>query len=135
MKGCTCLEVFGEDPNCPLHGVDAVVKRLRDLAAGKHADVSAADEAADLIEWLSDRPTAALAKAWMPIESAPRDRAVLVAAYIVPSAEAQRNGLQPAWHIDVGRAFGTNLDRWTNVLGEKPSRWMPLPSPPSKEGE
>ena len=78
---------------------------------------------------------AALAKAWMPIESAPRDRAVLVAAYIVPSAEAQRNGSQPAWHIDVGRAFGTNLDRWTNVLGEKPSRWMPLPLPPSKEGE
>lgn len=79
--------------------------------------------------------TAALAAIWRPIESAPRDRAVLVAAYIVPSAEAQRNGSQPAWHIDVGRAFGTNLDRWTNVLGEKPSRWMPLPSPPSKEGE
>lgn len=79
--------------------------------------------------------TAALAKAWEPIESAPRDRAVLVAAYIVPSAEAQRNGSQPAWHIDVGRAFGTNLDRWTNVLGEKPSHWMPLPSPPPQQQE
>lgn len=79
--------------------------------------------------------TAALAEMWRPIETAPRDRAILLAAYIVPSDEAQRNGLKPFWHIETGRAFGTNLDRWTNVLGERPSRWMPLPAPPSKEGE
>lgn len=74
--------------------------------------------------------TAALAEMWMPIETAPRDRAILLAAYIVPSDEAQRNGSKPFWHIETGRAFGTNLDRWTNVLGERPSRWMPLPALP-----
>ena len=74
--------------------------------------------------------TAALAEMWRPIETAPRDRAILLAAYIVPSDEAQRNGSKPFWHIETGRAFGTKLDRWTNVLGEKPSHWMPLPPLP-----
>lgn len=48
-KSCTCLEVFGEDPQCPLHGVQAIVKRLRD------GDPSVGDEAADLIEDLIDK--------------------------------------------------------------------------------
>lgn len=26
---CTCLEIYGEDPDCPLHGVRAVIERLR----------------------------------------------------------------------------------------------------------
>lgn len=46
---CTCLEVHGEDPDCPRHGVLSVVSRLREL---KH-DV--AHEAADLLESLWDR--------------------------------------------------------------------------------
>ena len=54
MAKCTCLEVFGEDPDCPQHGVDAVVKKLRDLAAAKHDDLFVADEAADLLEWFMD---------------------------------------------------------------------------------
>ena len=48
-KSCTCLEVFGEDPQCPLHGVQAIVKRLRD------GDPSVVDEAADLIEEFIDK--------------------------------------------------------------------------------
>lgn len=52
MKDCTCLEAFGEDPRCKIHGVTAIVQRLRDLAAWKHDDRSVADEAADVIEWL-----------------------------------------------------------------------------------
>jgi hypothetical protein len=68
---------------------------------------------------------------WRPIESAPKDRPLLLAAYIVPSDEAQRNGSRPIWHIETGRAFGTKLDRWTNVLGQQPSHWQPLPQPPA----
>jgi hypothetical protein len=81
--------------------------------------------------------TAALAvdgvalQGWQPIESAPKDRPLLLAAYIVPSDEAQRNGSRPIWHIETGRAFGTKLDRWTNVLGQQPSHWQPLPQPPA----
>lgn len=54
MKGCTCLEVFGEDHDCQQHGVNAVIGRLRDLAAAKHDDLSVADEAADLLEWFME---------------------------------------------------------------------------------
>lgn len=45
---CTCLEVHGEDPDCPLHGVRAVIERLRS------GDPAAAYEAADLLEWFAD---------------------------------------------------------------------------------
>ena len=54
-KSCTCLEVFGEDPNCPLHGTDAIVKGLRDFAAGKNDDILVCDAAADLIEDFADK--------------------------------------------------------------------------------
>lgn len=70
------------------------------------------------------------AATWRPIESAPKDKPILVAAYIVPSEEAQRNGSRAHWDIAIGRAFGTKLDRWFGILGGKPSHWMPLPSFP-----
>lgn len=54
MAKCTCLEVFGEDHDCQQHGVNAVIGRLRDLAAAKHDDLSVADEAADLLEWFME---------------------------------------------------------------------------------
>jgi hypothetical protein len=90
---------------------------------------------AQVDETLRSCLTAALVEAWRPIEEAPKDRPILLAAYIVPSDEAQRNGLKPFWHIATGRAFGTKLDRWTNVLGEKPSHWMPLPPSPGAADE
>jgi len=52
MTRCTCLEVFGEDPDCAIHGYRAVVRRLRALAASEHDDLSVADEGADIIEEL-----------------------------------------------------------------------------------
>lgn len=33
MKRCTCLEVFGEDPNCAIHGYDALNDRINVLTA------------------------------------------------------------------------------------------------------
>ncbi len=45
---CTCLEVYGEDTDCLLHGVRAVIERLRS------GDRDAAYEAADLLEWLAE---------------------------------------------------------------------------------
>jgi len=30
---CSCLEVFGEDPDCPLHGIDALEARLAEQDA------------------------------------------------------------------------------------------------------
>lgn len=46
---CTCLEVHGEDPDCPLHGVRSVIERLRN-----DDDLSARMEAADLLEWFAE---------------------------------------------------------------------------------
>ena len=54
MAKCTCLEVSGEDPDCPQHGAEAVIRSLRDLAAARHDDLSVAYEAADLLEWFMD---------------------------------------------------------------------------------
>ncbi|KFC62729.1 hypothetical protein FF80_03296 [Devosia sp. LC5] len=42
MSSCTCLEVFGEDPDCPLHSYDALEARIADLEeliAAQHGDV------------------------------------------------------------------------------------------------
>ena len=39
---CTCLEVFGENPECPKHGTDALEARISDLEAliaAQHGDV------------------------------------------------------------------------------------------------
>lgn len=79
--------------------------------------------------------TAALAEMWRPIEEAPKDRPVLVTAYIVPSDEARRNGSEPFWDVATGRAYGTKLERWSGILGTRPSHWMPLPAPPKTGGE
>lgn len=67
---------------------------------------------------------------WRTIESAPKDGQLLLAAYIVPSDEARRNGSRPFWDIAIGRAYGTKLDRWSGILGTLPSHWMPKPTPP-----
>ena len=42
MDGCTCLEVFGEDPNCPVHSYEALENRILDLESlieAQHGDV------------------------------------------------------------------------------------------------
>lgn len=42
--GCSCLEVFGEDPDCRRHGYDALQSRIADLEsliAAQHGDVVA----------------------------------------------------------------------------------------------
>lgn len=80
--------------------------------------------------WMRAALTAALAEMWRPIEDAPKDRPILLAAYIVPSDEAQRNGSRPFWDVAIGRAYGTNLDRWSGILGTRATHFMPLPSPP-----
>ena len=108
----------------------AEVVYLRNRAGDKPWDDLSPEHKSEWCEKVRPVITAALAEMWRPIEEAPKDRPILRAAYIVPSDEAQRNGSKPFWHIETGRAFGTNLDRWTNVLGERPSRWMPLPPLP-----
>lgn len=41
-SACTCLEVFGEDPDCPLHSYEALEARIADLEElieAQHGDV------------------------------------------------------------------------------------------------
>lgn len=59
---------------------------------------------------------------WQPIETAPRDRDIMLAAFIEPSDEARRNGSREFWHYAIGRwMYGIT---WTGILGGKPSHWM-----------
>lgn len=57
---------------------------------------------------------------WLLIETAPKGRDVELAGYIVPSAEAYRNGSRSHWTFGKGRHFGA---WWTGILGGKPSFW------------
>lgn len=125
MKGCTCLEVFGEDPDCPLHGVAAVVKRLRNLAAGKHGDLSVVYDAADLIEELVERPIVpdGAPVQWRTIESAPHGVRVLL------GWPDWRDG---AWCMEVGCAsHGRRTEAGSSVSYHgSATHWMPLPEAP-----
>lgn len=64
---------------------------------------------------------------WLPIDSAPRDRDVQLAAYYQPSAEAYRNGSRPFWAFGTGRWLFR--DHWSGVLGGNPTWWKPADDP------
>jgi hypothetical protein len=49
MAGCTCLEVWGEDPNCAQHGVEAT-KKHPDYARG-HDHAAKGQEADPAGSW------------------------------------------------------------------------------------
>lgn len=107
---------------------DAIKERRRD-------EIERGTERATYEEMATLALNAAFAHMWRPIEEAPKDRPVLVTAYIVPSDEARRNGSEPFWDVATGRAYGTKLERWSGILGTRPSHWMPLPAPPKTGGE
>lgn len=90
---CTCLEVHGEDWGCPSHGVDAVVQRLRDLAAAKHDDLSIGDDAADIIEDLRDRLNAQLSGHRLSAKEGTSN--LLRATTAEAEAKAMREALEP----------------------------------------
>lgn len=71
--------------------------------------------------------TAALAKAWRPIEEAKEDQWVLIIAF-APAAHGLPAIVRPCqWHPDAGFC----VDELRTV-----THWMPLPEPPAtKEGE
>lgn len=58
---------------------------------------------------------------WKPIELAPLDRELELAVYIVPSAEAYRNGSRSFWDTGDGRWLWANY--WSGILGAKPSHF------------
>ena len=58
---------------------------------------------------------------WLPIESAPRDRDIRLAAYYQPSDEAARNGAKPGWDYGTGRWIYGGI--WSGILGAKPTWW------------
>lgn len=80
---------------------------------------------------LSASPPAPAGMQWRDIASAPKDGTkVLLACFIVPSDEAQRNGSRSMWDIAIGSCYNVAQDRWSGILGTKPTHWMPLPSYP-----
>lgn len=62
-----------------------------------------------------------------PDNPPPADRDVCLAAYIVPSDEAARNGSRPSWTYGVGREIYPG--HWSGILGAQPSHWMPIEAP------
>lgn len=65
---------------------------------------------------------------WQPIETAPKDsRQVFLAAYIIPSDAAARNGSKSHWTYGIGAYLWD--DQWSGILGSKPSHWMPITEP------
>lgn len=71
---------------------------------------------------------------WKPIHLAPinpethlMDTDMHLAAFIVPSDEAQRNGSKPHWTYGHGREIYTGT--FSGILGGNPSHFMPLVPP------
>lgn len=60
---------------------------------------------------------------WKPIDTAPRDVEVWLAAYIVPSVAAKNNGAKDFWDIEKGMKVGNT---WCGILGGKPLFWQPV---------
>lgn len=63
---------------------------------------------------------------WQPIETAPKDRPILLWGKFWNNQDTFKHPMIGAWHA--------HDDRWT-ILGEfrfavRPTRWMPLPAPP-----
>lgn len=58
---------------------------------------------------------------WKPIESAPKDREIILAGQWALSGN---------WDVKVGQYLAT---RWPFVGERQPSHWMPLPPPPTPE--
>jgi hypothetical protein len=68
---------------------------------------------------------------WRPIETAPKDELIVLAAWCVPSAAALRNGSVPSWTFGAGRYLWG--EQWSGILGLRADYWMPLPPPPGDE--
>ena len=68
---------------------------------------------------------------WQPIETAPKDRAVLLYCPDIGVVRGMWNSCEhaknpkPYWSIDREHLFGTRLVRLN-----QPTHWMPLPDPP-----
>lgn len=74
---------------------------------------------------------------WRPIETYDYINfpLVLLAGFITPSDYAQSNGSRPFWEISIGRCWHVNTRKFTGFLGQQPTHWQPLPSPPSTKPE
>lgn len=95
-------------------------------------------EAADALE-ASSTGRSSQPSPWQPIETAPKDGAVVLLWWL---AEIGR-GCVAFWACGRWRVFGdgscgwvgesfhaSENGHWTRLIGERPTHWMPLPSPP-----
>ena len=94
-------------------------------------------EAEDKVLFLGQRAAleAALAGAWRPINTAPRDGTV----FLVPERPVgDRVNVQPCAWMRCQLMGELTEPRWRNPTDSqgslRPSAWMPLPPPPVKEG-
>lgn len=82
------------------------------------------------------RMKSAISQSWQDISTAPMDGTqLLLAAYIIPSPEAARNGSKPFWDIGLGRPIypERNGTHWTSILGGEPTHWKSIEPPTSPE--
>lgn len=84
-------------------------------------DVDCYDNPAELCACVICREAGEYPDGWRDIETAPHDRVIELAAYIVPSTEAQRNGSRAFWANGKGQKL--HWDHWTGILGGHPSHW------------
>lgn len=89
--------------------------------------------------WMRDALTAVLAKAWRPIEEAPRD-SLRVSSETLILGHAEKKWIRfGRWYVQEKRWYysGTNeRSQYAQVRGDAPTHWIPLPEPPAtKDGE
>lgn len=106
--------------------ITSIVSRLRNFAVwnNRHSHyepVPLCKEAADLIERIRAVPQTL----WQPIETAPRDEAILVSGggILYPIVASWSGRDDESWRLDAEGNVHMELDRF-------PTHWMPLPSSP-----
>lgn len=72
---------------------------------------------------------------WLSIDHYPIDGEpfVLLAAWIEPSEAAFANGQMPFWDYGFGRRYSSVSEKFTGILGGRPSHFMFIEPPEAKE--
>ncbi len=113
--------------------IQVLMDELRKLERALEVDiVPPTDWAADVLR----RAISALAQAWQPIATAPRDGTPIrvYADWLAHPDFNVTGSVEAYWQDDegwIGAVWESGGDVWvTQVLDPPPTQWMPLPPPP-----